>query len=115
MNEDSDGQDNEKQEVRIKFLWKEEPEIPLLFTNYTFVRSQGNSFLISFGEAEIPRKLDLDDETRERYESEGIAIRTVARLAMSPDNVQSVIKYLSEVYGNWLQSQPQNIEPSESE
>ena len=89
MNEESNGNDNEKQEVRIKFLWKEEPEIQLLFTNYTFVRSQGNSFFVSFGEAEIPRRLELDDETRERYEKEGIDIRTVARLAMSPDNVQS--------------------------
>ncbi len=107
MNEDPNHLETQQQSVSIKFNWQEEPEIPLLFTNYTFVRSQGDSFFVSFGQAEVPRRLDWDDDTKERYENEGVGIRTVARLAMSPKNVESVIKYLSDVYGNWLQEQSQ--------
>ena len=85
--------------------WDEDPNIPILFANQVFVRLQEDYILVTFGQAELPKELELTPETRTLLRAEGIHAKVVARLAVTPRKLAQIIEHLTTVHNRWLEIQ----------
>ena len=105
-----DSQDNPDQpqssdvdSITLRTRWPDEDDVPLLFINQFFIRLQNDAFLLSFGEVELPRELELSDETRQKLDSEGLPVRVRTRIAISPGMIPNFIEQLTRINNVWLE------------
>ncbi|MCI0439125.1 MAG: hypothetical protein L0177_08340 [Chloroflexi bacterium] len=85
--------------------WDVGPQPPIVFANHIFIRLQDDYFLVSFGQVELPRLLDIDEETRQRLVREGMTVQSVARLAITPYRMGQMLEQLNRLYNRWIERQ----------
>lgn len=91
--------------LSIPINWTQDSGLPILLANHAFVRLQDDCFIVTFGQIELPREIDLSEETKERLESEGIPVQIVSRLAITPARMRIIIESFSRLYEIWERQQ----------
>lgn len=99
-----DSDRKEKIGLKIPIRWRESNDPPILYANHMFVRLQDGTFILSFGQVELPRTVELNQEIRDSLEQEGIEIQVISRLAMPPNTLRQVIASLQKVYDTYAES-----------
>ena len=88
-------------EIKARLRWEGVQRVPILFANHIWVRLQDDQFHVTFGQAELPFEQTFSEETLEKLNEEGVPIRPVVRLAISPSKMEGMIEVLARVYQLW--------------
>ena len=94
-----------KGQLRFPINWTQDSGLPILLANHAFVRLQDDSFIVTFGQMELPREAELSDETKARLEKEGIPMQVISRLAITPARMRTIIEIFSRMYDSWERQQ----------
>jgi hypothetical protein len=89
---------DEGESVLVRHRWTGLERVPIVFANHMWVRWQEDQFLLTFGQAELPFEPEISQETRENLKAEGLPIRPVVRLAISPAFMSRTIEGLTKVH-----------------
>ena len=91
-------------EVIVLIRWEESTDVPILYANHFWVRLQEGQFLLTFGQAELPRE-DLSEERAAQLEREGLPVKVVSRLAVPSERIPQVIEALTNIHQRWAAGQ----------
>jgi hypothetical protein len=88
--------------VEIPFLFIGIEDAPILFSNLQIVQHEDQEFVITFGQYTPPLALgDPERVEEEMRKYPHVAVKTVARIAMTPKRLERFIDALQRNYDKW--------------
>ena len=94
----------EQIELPLFFIGSE--DVPIVLSNLQVIQHVQQEFIITFGQFSPPIVLGSPEEQMEQAKSKQyLPVKTVARVAMSPQRVADLIKALQENLNAWTSSQ----------
>lgn len=95
---------NEKEiGVSAKLEWTDAESVPIVYANHLFVRHDGDIFVITLGQAHGPYWLEMPEEVKGKEIK--VPIHAVARIAVSPQAMKSMLDALNQNYERFLKKQ----------
>ncbi|GEM_PF-5293243 len=98
------------QMIQVKGVWQD-VKLPPVFVNQIFVRGQEDHVFITFGEADLPKELEITNELRQRLLKEGLPVYPVVRLVVTPSILEQFIDKLQVVQQRLLTRRRGNNTP----
>ena len=96
----------EEEAIALPFFFIGTEDVPIQLSNLQVVQHVEQEFIITFAQFAPPLVLGTPEEQREQVKAKPyLPVKTLARLAMSPERVLSLIKALQENYDNWKVAQ----------
>jgi hypothetical protein len=96
----------EEEGIALPFFFIGTEDVPIQLSNLQAVQHVQQEFIITFAQFAPPLVMGTPEEQREQVKAKPyLAVKTLARLAMSPERVLSLIKALQENYDNWKAAQ----------
>lgn len=89
-----------------RIQWVNSNEIPVLYADQLWVQYSQGQFILTFGNTEIPAGR-MTAKEQEILDEKGLDVTTTARVAVSPQRLEAMIRALAgvyEKYGNPAQS-----------
>jgi hypothetical protein len=84
--------------VRVPLRWEGYEEVPFLYASQVFVRlSEDGQVLLTFGHVEHLFEVSPSKETIDRIKRDGLLVRVVARLVVSPQALSGIIGHLDTI------------------
>ena len=80
--------------------WSGGAELPLLFADHLWAANVSGHFQITFGHTELPYEF-VSPELQAKLQEEGVEIKSIARIAIGPDSLESMIRLLTGVLQQW--------------
>ena len=98
--------------IALPLSWVGYEEFPILYCNQLLIQFQAeSSFVIGFGQATMPPLIGTPEEVAEQAaDIEFVPVRTVARVALTPETLREVIAMLQANLENFERLQAQ-IDP----
>ena len=94
------------EQVALPFFFLGSEDVPIVLSNLQVVQHVQQEFIITFGQFSPPVVLGTPEEQMEQVKSKPyLPVKTVARMAMSPQRVGDLIKALQENLDRWKASQ----------
>lgn len=94
------------EQVALPFFFLGSEDVPIVLSNLQVVQHVQQEFIITFGQFSPPVVLGTPEEQMEQVKSKPyLPVKTVARVAMSPQRVGDLIKALQENLDRWKASQ----------
>jgi len=94
----------EQIELPLFFIGSE--DVPIVLSNLQVIQHVQQEFIITFGQFSPPIVLGSPEEQMEQAKSKQyLPVKTVARVAMSPQRVADLIRALQENLNTWKSSQ----------
>ncbi len=104
MNTENFGEGSEKEVgVRAKLEWSDAESVPIIYANHLFVRHEEDNFVITIGQAHGPYWLEMPEEVKGKEIK--VPIHAVARIAVSPQSMKSMLDALNQNYERFLRKQ----------
>ena len=92
----------EEEGIALPFFFIGTEDVPIQLSNLQVIQHVQQEFIITFAQFAPPLVLGTPEEQREQVEGKPyLPVKTVARLAMSPERVLDLIKALQENYDSW--------------
>ena len=93
----------EQIELPLFFIGSE--DVPIVLSNLQVIQHVQQEFIITFGQFSPPIVLGSPEEQMEQAKSKQyLPVKTVARVAMSPQRVADLIRALQENLNTWKSS-----------
>lgn len=90
------------EEVALPLFFIGAEDIPIVLSNLQVIQHVQQEFIITFGQFSPPIVLGTPEEQMEQAKSKPyLPVKTVARVAMSPQRVADLIKALQENLDTW--------------
>jgi hypothetical protein len=89
--------------VRAKLEWVDAEAVPIVYANHLFVRHEEDNFVITLGQAHGPYWLEIPEELKGREIK--VPIHAVARIAVPPQAMKSMLDALNQNYERFLRKQ----------
>lgn len=86
--------------VPAKFEWVDAELVPIVYANHLFVRHGEDNFVITLGQAHGPYWLEVPEELKGKEIK--VPIHTVARIAVPPQAMKSMLDALNNNYERFL-------------
>jgi len=86
--------------VHAKLEWVDAEAVPIVYANHLFVRHEGDVFVITLGQAHGPYWLEIPEELRGKEIK--VPIHTVARIAVPPQAMKSILDAQNQNYARFL-------------
>ena len=94
------------EQFELPFFFIGSEDVPIVLSNLQVVQHVQQEFIITFGQFSPPVVLGTPEEQLEQVKSKPyLPVKTVARVAMSPQRVGDLIKALQENLDRWKASQ----------
>lgn len=91
-----------EEQVELPYFFIGTEDVPIHLSNMQVIQHVRQEFIITFGQFTPPLVLGTPEEQLEQVKSKPyLPVKTVARLAMSPDRVLDLIKALQGNYDKW--------------
>jgi hypothetical protein len=74
--------------------WEEADELPVLYVDQLFMQGTGGAILLTFGLTSVPLE-GITPELQERIRNEGLRVKALARIAISPQRLRSFVDVLN--------------------
>lgn len=102
MNTENFGGGSEKEiGVRAKLEWSDAESVPIVYANHLFVRHEEDVFVITLGQAHGPYWLEIPEGPKDKEIK--VPIHTVARIAVPPQAMKSMLDALNQNYERFLE------------
>lgn len=88
--------------VRAKLEWVDAEAVPIVYANHLFVRHGEDNFVITLGQAHGPYWLEMPEELKGKEIK--VPIHAVARIAVSPQSMKSMLDALNQNYEWFLKT-----------
>lgn len=89
----------EAQSIRVPLRWVGADEVPIMMANQIFVRYSDGQIVIAFGQGIGPYELPISKDTEARLKREGIPVRTVAQVSVTPVRLGQMLQALNDLHG----------------
>ena len=86
--------------VRAKLEWADAESVPVVYANHVFVRHEEDVFVITFGQAHGPYWLEIPEVLRGKEIK--LPIHAIARIAVPPQAMKSILDALNQNYERFL-------------
>jgi hypothetical protein len=94
------------EKVELPFFFIGSEDVPIVLSNLQVIQHVQQEFIITFGQYSPPVVLGTPEEQFEQMKSKPyLPVKTVARVAMSPQRLADLIKALQGNYENWKSAQ----------
>lgn len=95
-----------EEEIKLPFFFIGTEDVPILLSNMQAIQHVQQEFIITFAQFAPPLVLGTPEEQKEQVKAKPyLAVKTVARLAMSPERVLNLIAALQQNYNKWKDTQ----------
>src|SRR3970040_2224479 len=92
--------------IALPFFFIGTEEIPIQLSNLQVIQHVQQEFIITFAQFAPPLVIGTPEEQREQVKAKPyLPVKTVARVAMSPERVLDLIKALQENHDRWKRTQ----------
>lgn len=92
----------DEEEIALPFFFIGTEDVPIQLSNIQVIQHVRQEFIITFGQFAPPLVLGSPQEQREQVKGKPyLPVKTVARLAMSPERALDLIKALQDNYDKW--------------
>lgn len=92
--------------IALPFFFIGTEDVPIQLSNFQVVQHVQQEFIITFAQFAPPLVIGTPEEQKEQVEAKPyLPVKTVSRLAMSPERVLDLIKALQQNYDNWKAQQ----------
>jgi len=96
----------EEEGIALPFFFIGTEDVPIQLSNLQVVQHVQEEFIITLAQFAPPLVLGTPEEQREQMKAKPyLPVKTLARVAMSPDRVLRLIKTLQENYDTWKAAQ----------
>lgn len=96
----------EEEGIALPFFFIGTEDVPIQLSNLQAIQHVQQEFIITFGQFSPPVVLGTPEEQFEQLKSKQyLPVKTVARVAMSPQRLADLIKALQTNYENWKAAQ----------
>lgn len=93
-------------EIALPFFFIGAEDVPIVLSNMQVIQHVQQEFIITFGQFSPPVVLGTPEEQMEQMKSKQyLPVKTMARVAMSPQRLADLIKALQMNYDNWKAAQ----------
>lgn len=97
---------SDEEQIELPFFFIGSEDIPIVLSNLQVIQHVQQEFIITFGQFSPPVVLGTPEEQMEQMKSKPyLPVKTVARVAMSPQRVGDLIKALQDNLAKWKASQ----------
>ena len=97
---------SDEQGVKLPFFFIGSEDVPIVLSNLQVIQHVQQEFIITFGQFSPPITFGSPEEQKEQVQSKPyLPVKTVARVAMSPQRVADLVKALQDNLDNWKASQ----------
>lgn len=98
--------------IQIPLSWVGFEEVPIAYANQFLIQFQGEgAFVLGVGQSTLPPLVgERQDVAEQLADLTFVPVRTLARVALSPDKLRELIAALSANLHNWEQTQ-QQVDP----
>ena len=94
------------EQVELPFFFIGAEDVPIALSNMQVIQHVQQEFIITFGQFSPPIVFGSPEEQKEQVKSKPyLPVKTVARVAMSPQRLIELIKALQMNYDNWKAAQ----------
>ncbi len=95
-----------EEQIALPFFFIGSEDVPIVLSNLQVIQHVQQEFIITFGQFSPPVVLGTPEKQLEQMKSKPyLPVKTVARVAMSPQRVGDLIKALQENLNTWKSSQ----------
>lgn len=95
-----------EEEIKLPFFFIGTEDVPIQLSNMQAIQHVQQEFIITFAQFAPPLVVGTPEEQKEQVKAKPyLAVKTVARLAMSPERVLNLIGALQENYNKWKATQ----------
>ena len=95
-----------EEQIALPFFFIGSEDVPIVLSNLQVIQHVQQEFIITFGQFSPPVVLGTPEEQVEQIKSKQyLSVKTVARVAMSPQRVDDLITALKTNLDNWKASQ----------
>ena len=96
----------EEEQFALPFFFIGTEDVPIQLSNLQAIQHVQQEFIITFAQFAPPLVLGTPEEQKEQIKAKPyLAVKTVARLAMSPERVLDLIQALQGNYDKWKATQ----------
>jgi hypothetical protein len=96
----------EEEAIPLPFFFIGTEDVPIQLSNLQVVQHVQQEFIITFAQFAPPLVFGTPEEQKEQVKAKPyLPVKTVARIAMSPERALRLIKVLQENYDNWKATQ----------
>jgi len=93
-------------QIELPFFFLGSEDVPIVLSNLQVVQHVQQEFIITFGQFSPPVVLGTPEEQRAEIKSKPyLPVKTVSRVAMSPERVADLIDALQRNLDKWKASQ----------
>ena len=97
--------DDRETSVPARLEWADAESVPVVYANQVFVRHEEDIFVITLGQAHGPYWLEIPEELKGKEFK--VPIHTVARIAVPPQAMKSMLDALNQNYARFLKRRTQ--------
>ena len=96
----------EEEEVQIPLVIIGVEDTPIIFSNFQVVQHEQREFIITFAQYSPPLTLGSPEEQQEALKRTAyLPVKTIARIALTPDRLEQFIDTLQANYEKWRAKQ----------
>ena len=95
-----------EEQIELPFFFIGAEDVQIVLSNLQVIQHVQQEFIITFGQFSPPIVMGSPEEQKEQVKSKPyLPVKTVARVAMSPERVANLIEALQSNLGKWKASQ----------